>query len=172
MLIPGKSHSRDKSRNSRVSIETLDFARVHILLPAWSELDHRRGREGGGAITDRTRRCSWSMTGPHCRLRMIDIAGGGTPKTAGGGYRGVRPGSFAGLTKSYKSEIFVHLHTGFFTGWMSLLSPRHQWLTGNVLNVAYWNKCDSLYFKILFNTILGVDCSLLLIVLLFCPLNN
>jgi len=30
MLIPGKSHSRDESRNSRVSIETLDFARVRI----------------------------------------------------------------------------------------------------------------------------------------------
>jgi len=28
MLIPGKSHSRDESRNSQVSIETLDFARV------------------------------------------------------------------------------------------------------------------------------------------------
>jgi len=84
------------------------------------------GGAKGGAITDRTRRCSRPMTGPHCRLRMIDIAGGGTPKTAGGGYRGARPGSFAGLTKSYKSEIFVHLHTGFFTGWMSLLSPRHQ----------------------------------------------
>jgi len=27
MLIPGKSHSRDESRNSQVSIETLDFAR-------------------------------------------------------------------------------------------------------------------------------------------------
>jgi len=29
MLIPGKSHSWVDSRNSRVSIETLDFARVH-----------------------------------------------------------------------------------------------------------------------------------------------
>jgi len=28
MLIPGKSHSRDESRNSWVLIETLDFARV------------------------------------------------------------------------------------------------------------------------------------------------
>ena len=28
MLIPGKSHSRVESRNSRVSIQTFDFARV------------------------------------------------------------------------------------------------------------------------------------------------
>jgi len=30
MLIPGKSHSRDESCNSQVSIETFDFARVRI----------------------------------------------------------------------------------------------------------------------------------------------
>ena len=51
MLIPGKSHSRDESRNSRVSIETLDFARVRTFTcvirvgsPVWVQRgrgDHR-----------------------------------------------------------------------------------------------------------------------------------
>jgi len=46
------------------------------------------GCEGGGAIAGRTRRRSRPMMGPHRRLRTIDTAGGGAPKTAGGGYRG------------------------------------------------------------------------------------
>ena len=51
MLIPGKSHSRDESRNSRVSIETLDFARIRTFTcvirvgsPVWVQRgrgDHR-----------------------------------------------------------------------------------------------------------------------------------
>jgi len=44
-----------------------------------------------GAITGRTRRRSRPMTGPYRRLRTIDIAGGGMPKTAGRGYGGARP---------------------------------------------------------------------------------
>ena len=32
------------------------------------------------------------MTGPRRRLRTINIAGSGAPKTAGGGYGGARPG--------------------------------------------------------------------------------
>jgi len=52
LLITGKSHSRDESRNSRVSIETLDFAPVRnftcvigVGSPAWA----RRGRATGEA---------------------------------------------------------------------------------------------------------------------------
>ena len=49
-------------------------------------------RSGVRAIADRSWCCSRPITGPHRRLRMIDIAGGGMPKTAGGGYGGARPG--------------------------------------------------------------------------------
>jgi len=69
MLIAGKWHSRVKSHNSRVSIETLDFARVHTF--------YQRDRSritGGGA------KGGSPMPGPHRRLRTIDIAGGGVPR--------------------------------------------------------------------------------------------
>ena len=46
MLIPGKSHSRDESRNSRVSIETLDFARVRTFT-CMIGVGSLAGREGG-----------------------------------------------------------------------------------------------------------------------------
>jgi len=85
MLIPGKSYSRDESRNSRVSIETLDFARVctfTCVIGVGSP-----AQRGGGAITDRTQRCSQPMTGPHRRLRTINVAGSSAPKTAGGRVR-------------------------------------------------------------------------------------
>jgi len=83
MLIPGKSHFRVNSRNSWVSIETLDFAWVSCVIGVGSPRC-----KGGGAIASQTRRGSWPMMGPHCRLWMIDIAGGVAPKTAGGGYAG------------------------------------------------------------------------------------
>jgi len=47
------------------------------------------GREGG-AITGWTQRRSRPMTGPHRRLRTINIVGSGAPKTAGGSVRGAR----------------------------------------------------------------------------------
>ena len=46
MFIPGKSHSRAESHNFRVSMETRFRPSTYLLL-AWSELDRRRGREGG-----------------------------------------------------------------------------------------------------------------------------
>jgi len=82
MLIPMKSHSRVKSRNSRVSIETLDFARLRDR--SWIT----GGGVKGGAIAGQTRHRSRPMTGPHHCLWRIDIAGGGAPKTAGGEVRG------------------------------------------------------------------------------------
>jgi len=62
-------------------------------------LDRRRGCEGGvtkGGVTGRNRRCSRPMTELHRRLRTINIAGSGAPKTAGGGYVGARPGKCSG----------------------------------------------------------------------------
>jgi len=92
MLIPGKSHSWDESRNSRVSIETLDFAQVRTstcMIGVGSPAGARRG----GAITGRTRCRSRPMTGPCRRLQPINIAGSGAPKTAGWeGYGGSRLG--------------------------------------------------------------------------------
>ena len=41
-----------------------------------------------GAIAGQTWRRSRPMMGPHRHLRTIDTAGGGAPKTAGGGYGG------------------------------------------------------------------------------------
>ena len=52
MLIPGKPHSRGKSRNSWVSIKTLDFARVSTRRDG-SWIASRGAREGGG-IADRS----------------------------------------------------------------------------------------------------------------------
>ena len=85
MLIPGKSHSRDDSHNSRVSIETLDFARVRTFTCVIGVGSPAGARMGGGVITGRIRRRSQSITGPHCRLRMINIAGSGAPKRPGEG---------------------------------------------------------------------------------------
>ena len=60
MLIPGKSHSRDESRNSRVLIETIDFARVRTftcVIGVGSPAGARRGEErspaGAGAVSGR-----------------------------------------------------------------------------------------------------------------------
>ena len=44
------------------------------------------------AITGRTRRRSRPMTGPHRRLRTINITGSGAPKTAGERYGGAQLG--------------------------------------------------------------------------------
>jgi len=85
MLIPGKSHSRDESHNSRVSIETLDFARVRTFTCVIGVGSPAGARMGGGVITGRIRRRSQSITGPHCRLRTINIAGSGAPKRPGEG---------------------------------------------------------------------------------------
>jgi len=82
MLIPGKSHSRDKSRNSGVSIETLDFARVHTFTcvigvgsPAGARRGEGRSLAGPGAVP------GWWRDR---RLRAINIARRCAPKTAGG----------------------------------------------------------------------------------------
>jgi len=49
--------------------------------------------KGAGEIAGRTQRRFRPMTGPHLRLRTINITGSGTPKTAGGeGTGGARPG--------------------------------------------------------------------------------
>ena len=69
MLIPGKSYYRDQSRNSRVSIETLNFARVRTFTCVIRVGSPARVRGEGGAITGRTRRHSRPMTGPHHHLR-------------------------------------------------------------------------------------------------------
>jgi len=57
LLIPGKLHSRVESRDSRVSFETLDFARVHT-----------SGVIGVGSSAERK---GVVDAGPHCRLRTI-----------------------------------------------------------------------------------------------------
>jgi len=88
MLIPGKSHSRVDSRNSLVSIETLDLARVQCTV-YWRDRSWIAcvGARGGGA--GRSPCCSWPMPGPH---RSINIAGYGAPETSqnGWGLRGER----------------------------------------------------------------------------------
>ena len=78
-----------RSCNSRVSIETrfrpsVPFTGVNgVGLPV-------EARRGGGRSLAGPRHCSRPMPGPH---RLIDITGGGTPKTArGGGYRGSATG--------------------------------------------------------------------------------
>ena len=81
---------QDDSRNSLVSIETRFRPSTYFYLRG-SPAGARRGE----AITGRTRRRSRPMTGPH-RLRTINIAGTGVPKTAGGGYGGARPGKHNG----------------------------------------------------------------------------
>jgi len=83
MLISGKSRSQDESRNWRVSIETLDFARVRTFTCLIGV-----GSPARGAITGRIRRHSRPMTGPHRRLLTSNIAGSGAPKMAGGRVRG------------------------------------------------------------------------------------
>ena len=62
MLIPGKSHSRVESRNSRVSIQTLDFTWVPFtgVIGAGSPAEVWRGRSPTGP-----RRCSQPMRGPN-----------------------------------------------------------------------------------------------------------
>jgi len=68
MLIPGKPHSRGKSRNSWVSIKTLDFARVSTRRDgSWIA---SRGTKGGSPTGPR--RCSRPMPGPHRCLQTID----------------------------------------------------------------------------------------------------
>jgi len=47
MLIRGKSHSRDESRNSRVSIKTLSFARIGTFTCAIGVGSPAGAREGG-----------------------------------------------------------------------------------------------------------------------------
>ena len=92
MLIPGKSHSCVESGNPG-SRSRLDFTRVRTFYQrdrSWI-VGSLAGARGGGAIAGRP-----PMLGPHCRLRTIVIAGGGAPKTAGGGYGGARPGKCNG----------------------------------------------------------------------------
>jgi len=84
MLIPGKSHSRDESRNSRVSIETLDFARVLVrtftcVIRVGSPVGVQRGRGD-----HRLDPASFPADDGTPSLRAINIAGSGAPKTAGG----------------------------------------------------------------------------------------
>jgi len=68
MLIHGKSHSRDKSGNSRVSIETPNFARVRTFTCVIG-VGSTAGREGGGAITGQTGRHSGTPSPPAGRVR-------------------------------------------------------------------------------------------------------
>jgi len=82
MLIPRKSQFPGLDRDSRFRHSTYFYLRDRSWIAG--------GGEGGGEITDRTRRRSWPMTGPHRRLRTINIAGNGAPKTAGG--RGIATG--------------------------------------------------------------------------------
>jgi len=71
MLISGKSHSRDESRNSRVSIETLDFARVRTFTCADCRLD--RGLVEHRLVTDGQTQTDMD-TGPWLVPRMHNIA--------------------------------------------------------------------------------------------------
>jgi len=98
MLIPGKSHSRVESRNSRVSIETLDFARVRTFYQR-----DRCGMASGGA---RGAIAGWSLTlfpadvGTQS-IDLIDIASGGAPEMSQNGRRGeVRLGKCSGRSAS------------------------------------------------------------------------
>jgi len=69
MLTAGKSQTRVESRNSRVSIETLDFARVRTFhWHDWSWIAGS-GAKGGGNRQP--------VPGAH---RSIDIAGSGVPE--------------------------------------------------------------------------------------------
>jgi len=55
MLIPGKSHSRVERRNSRISIETLDFARVCTFCrrdQSWIAGGHVKGEGRSGEPAD------------------------------------------------------------------------------------------------------------------------
>ena len=79
ILIPGKSHSRDESRKSRVLIETLDFARVRTfacVIGVGSPAGVRRGR----AITGRNPAPFPDDDGtpspPYVAEQLADIAGG------------------------------------------------------------------------------------------------
>ena len=93
MLIPRKSHSRVKSRNSQVSIETFDFTRVGTFTGMiWA--GSPAGAKGGGqAIAGR----SPTLFPANVATPSIDRHSGqwcvwNVAKTAGGGgYRGVRP---------------------------------------------------------------------------------
>ena len=87
MLIRGKSHSRIKSCNSRVSVETLDFARERTFC-SMIGVGSLVGAQGG-AIAGR----SLTVFLAHAGTPSIDRhSRGGTPKTARGGYGGARPG--------------------------------------------------------------------------------
>jgi len=84
--------NQDQLRNPMLCIQA--WATFTFFTFLRSELDRQRGREGGrGAFTGWTRRCSRPMTGPHRRLRTIDIAGGVAPKMAGGGHGEQHQGS-------------------------------------------------------------------------------
>jgi len=76
-------HSRVETRNSRVSIETLDFARVcNFYLCDRNWIDS--GGAKGAAIAGRPDPVPF----PANDGRTINIAGGGVPKTAGGSATG------------------------------------------------------------------------------------
>ena len=80
MLIPGKSHSRIKSCNSRVSVETLDFARERTFC-SMIGVGSLVGAQGG-AIAGR----SLTVFLAHAGTPSIDRhIGGGTPKTSQNG---------------------------------------------------------------------------------------
>jgi len=86
MLIPGKSHFRVNSRNSWVSIETLDFARVSCVIGVGSpRCEGGRSPARPGAVPGRwwdpIAACGWST------LRVVL-----RPKRPGEGTGGARPG--------------------------------------------------------------------------------
>jgi len=86
MLIPRKSHSRVKSRNSRVSIETLDFARVRTFCQHDRSWIASGGRKVGGAIASQSPALFSIVAGTQVvRPKHRKTAGGG-------GYKGSATG--------------------------------------------------------------------------------
>ena len=74
----------------------IDFARVRTDRTCVIGVGWPAGARRGCHRPDPARRRSRPMTELHRRLRTINIAGSGAPKTAGGGYVGARPGKCSG----------------------------------------------------------------------------
>jgi len=124
MLIPGKSHSRDESRNSRVSIETLDFARVRTftcVIRVGSPVGVQRGR-GDHRLDPASFPTDDGTPSPpagdqHSRQWRA--------QNGRGGYGGVRPGKCNGLQT---------------TGWGITASPHQTSLDNQLTSRAGWAR--------------------------------
>jgi len=106
MLIPGKSYSRVKSHNSRVSIDTR-FRLIHTFHRTyWAEAERGGGgQRGGRAIASR----SLTPSPIAALVRSVDIAGSGMPETSQGrppkpGQRIARPPCWALLNSRSTSQ--------------------------------------------------------------------